>query len=277
MFIRSLLIVLCTTLLASCSALMSQNTQSSTQSSSLVDYLYPNEGDRAQHSPEVPVLSLPVNVGLAFVPSDNWQSNALHNQNKIELLNKVKQSFLQHEYINRIEVIPDTYLKGGKGFTTLEQVARLYDVDVMALVSYDQVANTYENKAAIWYLTIVGMYVIEGNENTVQTFVDTAVFDVKSRKMLLRAPGLSKLNESTTAVDIAQTLSDKSYEGFELAFADMITNLDVELSQFEKRVKEENVAKVVSKSGSGSSVSVYLLLIFAIVLVLREPKQIHPA
>ncbi|MFY8274256.1 rhombotarget lipoprotein [Pseudoalteromonas sp. SSDWG2] len=271
MLVRLTLVLASMFMLASCSSFMSQNVQQATQSSSLVNYLYPNPEDRAQHSAEIPVLALPVNVGLAFVPSDNWSGSGLHNQQKMALLDKVKASFSQHKYINRIEVIPDTYLKGGEGFSTLEQVARLYDVDVMALVSYDQVSKTYENKAAFLYLTIVGMYLIEGNENTVQTFVDTAVFDVKSRKMLFRAPGLSKLEESTTAINIAQTLSQKSQQGFESAFSDMITNLDAELGQFEKRVKEEKVAKVVSRNGSGSSISVSLLLIFGLLLVLRKP------
>ena len=128
----SILSVLCIT---SCSAFLSNNTGKKTQSSSLMDFLYPNHESRAAHKPEIPVLTLPVKVGLAFVPSKNWQRDGIHNKDQIELLEKVKKTFLKYDYIDRIEIIPSSYLNGGEGFTTLEQVGRLYDVDVMALVS----------------------------------------------------------------------------------------------------------------------------------------------
>jgi rhombotail lipoprotein len=66
------------------------------------------------------MLKLPIKVGLAFVPSKNWKINGLHIQHQIELLNKVKNSFIHYPYIAHIKVIPSIYLKGGKGFSTLE-------------------------------------------------------------------------------------------------------------------------------------------------------------
>ncbi|MFT7561027.1 MAG: rhombotail lipoprotein [Flavobacteriales bacterium] len=249
--------------LSSCSAVLSDNTGKKTVSSSLIDFLYPDKGSRSEHKPELPVLKLPVKVGLAFVPSEGWGSSEIYNGDQVELLEKVKKSFLQYEYIDRIEVIPSTYLKGGEGFTTLEQVARLYDIDVIALVSYDQVTQSVENNAALLYWTIVGMYVIPGNENSIRTFVDTAVFDIQSKKMLFRAPGINKLEKRTTAVGIDETLSKKSLEGFDLAVTDMIANLDSELGRFKARVKEENVAKIEHREGysGGGSFAPYSLLL----------------
>ena len=90
-------------------------------------------------------------------------------------------------------MIPEAYLRTGRGFpTALEQTARLYDLDVMALVSYDQVAHSAEGRPSFLCWTIVGAYVVKGNENDVHTFVDTAVFDVPTRKLLFRAPGVSE-------------------------------------------------------------------------------------
>lgn len=258
----SILSVLCIT---SCSAFLSNNTGKKTQSSSLMDFLYPNHESRAAHKPEIPVLTLPVKVGLAFVPSKNWQRDGIHNKDQIELLEKVKKTFLKYDYIDRIEIIPSSYLNGGEGFTTLEQVGRLYDVDVMALVSYDQVTQSLENNAALLYWTIVGMYIIPGNENSVQTFVDTAVFDIKSKKMLFRAPGLNKLEKRTTAVGVDDTLMQKSLEGFGLAVTDMTSNLEAELANFKTRVKEEKIAKVEHRAGySGGSISHYFLFLLLI-------------
>ena len=259
-------------LLTSCSALVSNHAGKNTRSSSLVDFLYPNEDSRATYKPEIPVLKLPVTVGISFVPSKDWRANGIESQNEVELLEKVKKSFLQYDYIDRIEVIPSTYLKGGEGFSALEQVGRLYDVDVMALVSYDQVTQTYENNAALLYWTIVGMYVIPGKENTIQTFVDTAVFDIKSKKMLFRAPGISKLEKRTTAISIDETLNEKSLEGFNLAVTDMSLNLDAELARFKTRVKEEKIAKIENKDGSSSAgaFSVFFLVLTSLLVLKRR-------
>lgn len=272
---RTVFVLLGLALLASCSALMTDNTGKRTQSSSLMDFLYPNPESRAEHKPEVPLLKLPVNVGVAFVPSKNKYNDGVHSKDQLELLETVKKAFVKYDYIGRIEIIPSTYLNGGEGFATLEQVGRLYDVDVMALVSYDQVTQSLENNAALLYWTIVGMYLIPGNENSVQTFVDTAVFDIKSKKLLFRAPGISKLEKRTTAVGVDTVLSEKSLEGFSVAVADMTTNLDAELAQFKLRVKQENVAKVEHREGyNGGSSSYYFLALLLMVLMAKlRPKS----
>lgn len=263
---RTVFVLLGLVFLASCSALISDNTGKRTQSSSLIDFLYPNSQSRAEHKPEIPLLTLPVKVGVAFVPNNNKYNTGINNKDQLELLEKVKKAFVKYDYIDRIEIIPSTYLAGGDGFATLEQVGRLYDVDIMALVSYDQVSQSLENNAALLYWTIVGMYLIPGNDNSVQTFVDTAVFDIKSKKLLFRAPGISKLEKRTTAVSIDSVLSEKSLEGFSLAVADMTTNLDAELAQFKRRVKEENIAKVEQRDGySGGSSGQYFLTLLLII------------
>lgn len=270
---RMFMLTLVLVFLASCSSLMSHKTGKNTRSSSLMDFLYPDETSRSEHKPEIPTLKLPVKVGLAFVPSNNWQRDGIHAKNQVELLERVKKAFLKYDYIDRIEIIPSTYLKGGEGFSTLEQVARLYDVDVMALVSYDQVTQSLENNAALLYWTIVGMYIIPGNENSIQTFVDTAVFDIKSKKMLFRAPGINKITKRTTAVGINDTLSEKSLEGFGLAVTDMTTNLDAELVHFKKRVKEEKIAKVEHRQGySGGSMNLSLFILVFLVLIRKVAK-----
>lgn len=47
----------------------------------------------------------------------------------------------------------------------LEQTSRLYDLDVFALVSWDQVVNTDGTMFSILYWTIVGGYVTPASEN----------------------------------------------------------------------------------------------------------------
>ena len=272
---KILSIMLVSLLLSSCSTLIGNNNSNRTISSSLMDFLYPGKQNRDEFKPEVPVLRLPVNVGLAFVPSTSRGRGGIESKNEIELLEKVRKSFIKNDFIGRIEVIPSIYLKGGDGFATLEQVSRLHDVEVMALVSYDQVTQSHENFAGLLYWTIVGLYVIPANENSIQTFVDTAVFDVASRKLLFRAPGISKLEKKSTAIGVTKAIEAKSLEGFELAVVDMIDNLDGELSRFKVRVKEEKIAKVEHRAGysGGGSMGEFILIFRAAVLIVRYSRR----
>jgi rhombotail lipoprotein len=254
-------------------------------SSSLVDFLYPNKDSRVKHQEEIPVLNLPVKVGIAFLPSRNWRGNNISETNKLQLLSKVKSSFGKHRFIDSITIIPSVYLRQARGkdtsgFDTLDRMARLHDVDVMALVSYDQVTQSRQNHASLLYWTIVGMYVIPGNENNIQTFVDTAVFDVKSRKMLLRAPGISSLRKRSTAIGVDSVMAKKSLQGFNIAFDDMIKNLDSELTRFRARAKEGKSVKIQHQKGysSGGSFDPFFLLIlllFGLKYARKAPEKVE--
>lgn len=248
-----------------------------TASSSLVDFLYPNKSDYEEHKPETPTLTLPVRVGIAFVPPSehNYSSISLSEKRKHEILSEVKEAFITLDYVSRIEIISDNYLKAGGGFDTLEQLSRLYHVDVIALVSYDQVARSNENNASLLYWTIAGMYLIPGNSNTTQTFVDTALFDIDSRKMLFRAPGISKVDSLSTAIGIDASLQEDTTEGFDLAVDDMITNLNTELDMFKDRVRTEQIAKIETRSGySGGGVSVGVLIAMMGLMISRRHRKL---
>jgi rhombotail lipoprotein len=261
--------------LSGCSQLVSRKSGHQAVSSSLVDFLYPDKNSRVKHKEEIPVLKLPVKVGIAFLPSKNWRGQMIAETQKIRLLNKVKSSFGKHRFIDSIKIIPSVYLRNGKGFNALDQVANLHDVDVIALVSYDQMTQSLHNNVSFLYWTIVGMYVIPGNENSVQTFVDTAVFDIRSRKMLLRAPGVSSLRKRSTAIGVDSVMTEKSLQGFSLAFDDMIQNLDIELGRFKARVKEGHVATIQHRQGyvAGGSFNGMLLLLLAVAFISKRNRK----
>ncbi len=245
-------------------------------SSSLVDYLYPKGEIPPEFAEQVPQLKLPLRVGLAFVPQPAGAADGPSEALKNEALQKVREQFTGRKYIASIEVIPDTYLRSTKGFEGMQQVARLYAVDIMAMVSWDQVAVTGDNKLALTYWTIVGAYIIKGTENQTQTFVDTAVFDVASRKLLFRAPGVDSRERSSTAIDAATVSRTVRAESFSAAMANMTVSLATELDRFEQRLKDEpEIAAVEWKAGSGGgggATDLALLLVLAI-LVWRRRSQ----
>lgn len=261
-----------------CSQLVSKQSGRQVISSSLVDFLYPNKKERVVHKQEIPILKLPVKVGISFLPSQNWRGDRVSESNKVTLLKKVKASFSQYRYIENISIIPSVYLRNvnnNSGFDTLEQVARLHNVDIIALVSYDQMTQSLHNNASLLYWTIVGMYVVPGNENNIQTFVDTAIFDVRSRKMLLRAPGVSSLRKHSTAVGVDRVMNNKSLQGFHLAFDDMIKNLNAELVGFKERAKQGKIATIQHRPGysAGGSWGGGLLIMLLTLLATKRARQ----
>jgi len=245
--IRLVLASFLVALLSGCSYLFANTDSRTGVSSSLVDYLYPKGEVPPPPDDRVPNLELPIRVGLAFVPSDGPE--ALSEAQRQQLLEKVRAAFLDRDFIETIEIIPETYLRQGKGFDALEGVARLYRVQAMALVSYDQVAFVGDAGSSFWYWTIVGAYVVKGSEHEVQTFVDTAVFDMGTRSLLFRAPGADRLETRSTLVDTAEIRREAMAESFEKAMGAMTVNLDGELDRFKTRVEQEQVAVVSYKPG----------------------------
>ncbi len=269
-------IVSLTLVLASCSTFSDYNGRRGA-SSSLVDFLYPNGEKPSEVQATKPRLELPIKVGLAFVPSKINSRSALHATKKTELLESVRARFLELEYVDDITIVPEIYMARSKGFSGLNQVARLYDLDVIALVSYDQVSVTAERNSSLLYWTIVGAYVIKGNQNMASTFVDTAVFDVRSQKLLLRAPGVSEIEKSSTLVEVDTVHREISQRGFEVAMEDMTSNLEVELDRFKERISETDQVEIAHREGYGGGGamgnSFWLLLLLLAGLRFRERKM----
>lgn len=223
----------------------------SAYSSSVVSYLYPKGQQPDINFDTVPVVELPARVGLAFVPSHRAPPGFSAADREL-LLQQVRQSFANQDFISRIEIIPDQYLSAGGGFDNLEQVARLFGVDIVALVSFDQLVQSSETTRSLIYLTLVGAYTVQASRNEVVTFVDTAIIHLPSRSLLLRAPGQSRIGKRSTAVHAGRVQRGLSRAGFEDAMADMAENLDASLAQFNQRAREEGPVRLVQRH-SGKS------------------------
>jgi rhombotail lipoprotein len=247
-------------LLSACASWFPQ--REARQTGSMVEYLYPDAEVAPQMQPGVTYLRPPVKVGIAFVPGGNWNSG-LPETEKLKLLEKVKSSFTQYNYIGNIEVIPSEYLLPKGGFTNMEQIARMFNVEVMVLLSYDQVQFNDSNSLSLLYWTIVGAYVIHGDQYDIQTMLDASVFDVSSHKLLFRAPGVSQVKGSASMVGFNDQARQARYAGYNGAADQLIPNLQSELAQFKDRIKSDQTFKVENKagySGGGSFDLIGLLL-----------------
>jgi rhombotail lipoprotein len=228
------------------------------RSSSVVAFLYPNESNPLPPT-SIPVLRLPLRVGIAFVPSGAANARGgrfppvsdISEMQKTVLLQRVAAEFKGREYIESIEIVPTTYLRPAGGFDNLNQVRRMLNFDIVGLVAYDQVQFSDENFLSLAYWTIVGAYIFHGNKNDSQTLMEAAVYDISSRHLLFRAPGASEVKAGVAAVDVQRRLRADSTKGFELATDDLIKNLKTQLEDFRARVKEAPgaVAKIEHKPG----------------------------
>jgi len=225
--------------------------------SSAVEFLYP-EKSKPVNASTVPVLSIPLTVGIAFVPearpqrartpwqslmgtlaSDSVPAPVLTERQKGELMQKVAGYFRNYYFISDVELIPSAYLTPGGSFENLDRIRAIYGVDVIALLGYDQVQFTDQSASSLLYLTVVGTYLVKGEKNTTQTMMDAVVYDIGSRKMLFRAPGQSYVKGSATPVNQSEGLRRDSTEGFRSAAIDLILNLDDQLALFRERVKKQ--------------------------------------
>jgi rhombotail lipoprotein len=220
-------------------------------SSSLVQFLYPG-GTAPPPQNQVPVLHIPLRIGLAFLPATGTAPGmGLSAAQKEVLLERIQQHFSRRRFVAQIVLIPDYYLAGARGFESLQGVQRLYDVDLMALVSYDQVMHQDLNGWSIAYWTIAGAYVIKGNRYDVTTLVDLAVIDPATRSLVLRAGGTDSGHGSATAIAEARELRASSGAGFTAATDEMIAHFDTALDQLQAQVHAGTAdVRVVSRNGS---------------------------
>jgi rhombotail lipoprotein len=218
-------------------------------STPLVEYLYPD--GKVPPSDTTPELKIPLTVGLSFVPS-RTDSERLDARQKEEILVKIKEHFRTRSYVRGIEIIPDGYLNPRGGFDSLQQLARLQQMDVVALVSYDQVSRQSESNRSLAYLTIVGAFLVRGSENDTSTLLDLAVLDPNSRSLILRAAGTNHASGSSTAARQDADIHKQSESSLTAATLELTTNLDRELTAFTERVKAGNgPVRVVKRDASG--------------------------
>jgi rhombotail lipoprotein len=201
-------------------------------------------------------------LGIAFVPAEPSQrvgaftpahaTGPLAVNQEQELHQQVAALFGQKPWALSFKTIPALYLTQGGGFEDLDQVARSFGVDVVALVSVDQVQFSNPRWYAWTYWTLVGAYMVKGDKNDTTTLVDAAVYHVPSRTFLFRAGGVGTAKGSSTWSRREEAYRQQSRESLTLAMADLSTSLDTGVTTFKqdllKGVRKD--VQLVDKDGN---------------------------
>jgi len=234
-------------LLGACASMDTKSQQR--QVASLLAFLYPgSEPPKAQ--PEVQtVLNVPFRVGIAFVPDNAGAVFRLAEAERQRLAERVRTAFRDYPFIREIEIVPSSFLQPGGGFDNLDRVAALLRLDVVVLVSFDQVQHAGANRWSFLYWTGVGAYVVEGDQYDILTALEVSVFDVKSRRLLMHAGGRSTVKGEATWVGFAERSRQARTTSFEKAFEEMTAALQREVAAFRERAPRDPAIRLVLPPG----------------------------
>ncbi len=212
--------------------------------SSLAAYLGTKSAPAAEVAPGPARLQLPLRLGVAFVPADAGQrtgslntaapANPVDPAQEQELHKQMADLFGQKPWALSFKIIPALYLAKGGGFEDLGQVAQSFGVDVVALVSVDQVQFSSPRWYSWTYWTLVGAYMVKGDKNDTTTLVDAAVYHVPSRTFLFRAGGVGTVKGSSTWSGREDAFRQQSRESLALAMANLSTSLDQGVAGFKQ-------------------------------------------
>jgi rhombotail lipoprotein len=221
-------------LLVACASQKAEHKQG--QRASVIDFLFPGQVSSTQVDvATITEIKVPFRIGLAFVPDVASELFRITEAERLSLLEHVRKAFERYPFISAIEVIPSSYLERGGSFANVDRVAKLLSLESVVLLSYDQMQFADASAWASLYWTGIGAYLVSGDRYDVLTSVEAAVFDVRSRKLLMRAGGTSQIKGSATYVGFSEAARKARSDGFREAVEKLIPGLHAEVKTFRER------------------------------------------
>jgi len=206
---------------------------------SIIRFLDPEENTtKAQEAMEL-TITVPLKAGIAFSPS-LYNGEGFPEKERMNLLQKIASQFEEYKFVESIELIPSIYLEEGGGFSNLDKLRQLFDIDVIVLLSYDQSQFKDTGALSITYWTLIGIYFVKGEKNDTYTLMDAALFHIPSRKMLFRASGINHIKNSATPINLSEQAREDSLSGFRQASMDLTKNLQKKLYNFRKVIRNSS-------------------------------------
>ena len=218
--------------------------------SNVVNYLYPASSQKII-TPTLPQLSIPLSVGLAFVPtpialqrqatneslwSGEVKPKVMAETRKQALLKIISFKLKQHNLFESVQIIPPEYLSNNGSFVNLDKIQTMYGIDTIALIGFDQIQFFSEGEKTQNYWTLAGPHPLTGNQYDTATLIDTSVYHLKSQNLLFRAQGTSLMKARTKLVNLTQELSEDSNQGFDFASNMMFRNIELQIERFSQKI-----------------------------------------
>jgi len=225
------------------------------QVASVLTYLFPGSEQAPPVPEKVAVINVPFRIGIAFVPDNAEPQFRLPESDRLKLAEEVRDAFSHYPFVSEILAIPSMYLEPSGGFANLDRIAALFKLDVIVLVSYDQVQHAGPTGWSFLYWTGVGAYIITGDQYDVLTAVDTAVLDIKSRRLLMHATGISNIKGTATMVGFTERSREARTHSFEAAIREMIGKLHGEVKAFRERAPKDPTIRLLLPPGYNPNAS----------------------
>jgi rhombotail lipoprotein len=219
------------------------------QTASVLSYLFPGSEQAPPIPDQVAEIKVPFRIGGAFVPDNTSGAFRLPESDRQRLAGEVRDSFARYPFVKEIIAVPSVYLEPAGGFSNLDRIAALLNLEVIVLVSFDQVQNAGATGWSFLYWTGIGAYVIDGDRYDILTTVETSVFDIKSRRLLMRAGGISTINGTATMVGFSERAREARTIGFDEAMKDMISKLHGAVKAFRERAPKDPAIRLVLPPG----------------------------
>lgn len=233
--------------MSGCASMDKDNKQR--QVASVLSFLFPGKQEPGPASDRVAEIKVPFRIGVAFVPDTAPAEFRLAETERQILAGRVRDAFAGYPFIAHIETVPSLYLEPGGGFANLERVAALLNLDVIALISYDQVQHADASGWSFLYWTGVGAYVIEGDHFEVLTAVECTVFDVKSHRLLMRAGATSTGKGDATLIGFSEKARAGRARSFAEAVDRMVGSLQQEVRAFRDNAPKDPMIRLVLPPG----------------------------
>lgn len=174
----------------------------SARSTPLGEFLYlgkqvPHDDGRAQ-------LLLPIRIGLGFLaPTDDSTGKVPTLAQRDATIESVRESLRSLPYVSEVAIVPAYYFgnQPGVGFQKLQDMAKRFDFDLVALVSYEQTMYEFQNMRSLGLITMIGKDFYKVDVDQALTVIELALIEPESRAVVMRVAAGDKFGDTTTLLD----------------------------------------------------------------------------
>lgn len=187
--------------------------------------------DSQQISLKTP-LTFPVSVAIVAVPGTK-DSRQVPDTTLRLAAEKLRLQLLAHsKYVRRVAVVEHDDLRGS---VSLKRIRALYAADTVIILSHQQdQRGNQKGTFGLLDATIVGLFLVPGNEVKTSSLIDGKVIHVPSNAIIFRASGRDERTYKSTTYALEGSFTEESIKGIVAATADFGDALVRTLTQFDR-------------------------------------------